>query len=59
MAQKQLHTVQLKLEKVYHDELLDFCKRNGVAKADAVRFFLDSVTEVTDVELDRWYDTRR
>lgn len=56
-----MNTVQLKLEDEYHDKILAFCKRNGVTKADAVRFMIDrlKLNEVSDVEFDRWYDTRR
>lgn len=56
-----MNTVQIKLEQEYHDKLLAFCTRNGVPKADAVRFMIDrlKLNEVSDVEFDRWYDTRR
>lgn len=56
-----MNTVQLKLETVYHEKLMAFCQRNGVTKADAIRFMIDrlKLNEVSDVEFDRWYDTRR
>lgn len=54
-----MYTVQIKLEKEYHDRLMAFCQRNGVPKADAIRYMIDTIKldEVSDVEFDRWYDT--
>lgn len=54
-----MNTVQVKLEDHYHNQLLAFCKRNGVTKADAVRYMIDTLklAEVSDAEFDRWYDT--
>ena len=56
-----MNTVQIKLEKEYHDKLLAFCKRNGVSKADVIRYMIDTLQldGVSDVEFDRWYDTRK
>ncbi len=56
-----MHNVQLKLPAEYHDKLMAFCKRNGATKTDAVRYMIDTLqlTEVNDVEFDRWYDTRK
>lgn len=56
-----MNTVQLKLEEEYHAKIMAFCKRNGVTKADTIRFMIDrlKLDEVSDVEFDRWYDTRR
>lgn len=52
--------VQIKLEERYHDKLMAFCQRNGVSKADALRFMIDSLQGgQSDVEFDRWYDTRQ
>lgn len=55
-----MNTVQIKLEKEYHDKLLAFCMRNGATKAEAIRYMIDTLqlNEVSDVEFDRWYDTR-
>lgn len=55
-----MNTVQIKLEDEYHDKLLAFCMRNGASKAEAIRYMIDTLqlNEVSDVEFDRWYDTR-
>lgn len=55
-----MNTLQIKLEKEYHDKLLAFCQRNGASKAEAIRYMIDTLqlNEVSDVEFDRWYDTR-
>lgn len=55
-----MNTVQLKLEDEYHDKLLAFCMRNGATKSDAIRYMIDTLklTGASDVEFDRWYDTR-
>ena len=57
----ELKTVQIKLELPYHDKLMAFCQRNGVTKADAIRYMIDTLQldGVSDVEFDRWYDTIR
>lgn len=54
-----MNTVQVKLEDTYHDKLLAFCRRNGATKADVIRYMIDTLqlTEVNDVEFDRWYDS--
>lgn len=56
-----MHNVQLKLPTEYHDKLMAFCTRNGATKTDVVRYMIDTLqlTEVNDVEFDRWYDTRK
>jgi len=56
-----MNTIQIKLEKEYHDKLLAFCKRNGASKAEAIRYMIDTLqlNEVSDVEFDRWFDTRK
>lgn len=56
-----MNTVQIKLDKEYHDKLLAFCMRNGASKAEAIRYMIDTLqlNEVSDVEFDRWYDTRK
>ena len=56
-----MNTVQIKLEDEYHDKLLAFCMRNGASKAEAIRYMIDTLqlNEVSDVEFDRWYDTRK
>ena len=56
-----MNTIQIKLEKEYHDKLLVFCKRNGASKAEAIRYMIDTLqlNEVSDVEFDRWFDTRK
>lgn len=53
-------SLQIKIEKHYHEQLLAFCRRNGVTKADAVRYMIDTLQldGVSDVEFDRWYETR-
>lgn len=57
---KNLNAVQVKLEDEYHKKLLDFCNRNGVTKADAIRYMIDTLQldKVSDYEFDRWYDCR-
>lgn len=54
-----MNTVQVKLEDTYHDKLQAFCSRNGATKADVIRYMIDTLqlTEVNDVEFDRWYDS--
>ena len=56
-----MNTLQIKFEKEYHDKLLAFCQRNGASKAEAIRYMIDTLqlNEVSDVEFDRWYDTRK
>ena len=56
-----MNTIQIKLEKEYHDKLLAFCNRNGASKAEAIRYMIDTLqlNEVSDVEFDRWFDTRK
>lgn len=56
-----MNNMQVKLEDEYHDKLMAFCKRNGVPKADAIRYMIDTLQleEQSDVEFDRWYDTHK
>lgn len=55
-----MNTVQLKLERAYHDKIQEHCRRFGVSKADLVRFMLDTMENwgVQDDEFNRWYDGR-
>ena len=57
----QMHNMQVKLEKEYHDRLMAFCRRNGTTKADALRYMMDTLQlmEKNDAEFDRWYDTHK
>ena len=56
-----MNSIQIKLEKEYHDKFLAFCKRNGASKTEAIRYMIDTLqlNEVSDVEFDRWFDTRK
>lgn len=39
---KERCNIQIKIEKEYHDQFVAFCKKHGMTKAEALRFFIDT-----------------
>lgn len=60
MSKKKLNSLQVRIEKDYNNRIVDFCKRNGISKAECIRYMVDTLQlkEQSDVELERWQEYR-